>query len=110
MAVVDLPLVDVGDLLVQEWCKEKMKKLQGTDDLTLVRFLMSCSSNGEIVEYISAYLGKSTEVSQFTSEFIRRKFEEAAGKKVVVYLTSPNTLCDVMSAWKQPSSLVEALF
>jgi hypothetical protein len=59
-----------------------MQKLQGSDDLTLVRFLMSCSSNGEIVEYITAYLGKSTEVSLFTSEFIRRKFAEASGKKV----------------------------
>jgi hypothetical protein len=59
-----------------------MLKLQGTDDLTLVRFLLSCQSTGETAEYITAYLGKSTEVSHFTAEFLRRKFAESAGKKV----------------------------
>lgn len=67
---------------MQAWCKEQMLKLQGQDDLTLVRFLLSCSSTGEVAEYISAYLGKSAEVSKFTSEFLKRKYAEASGKKV----------------------------
>lgn len=57
-------------------------KLQGQDDLTLVQFLLSCASTGEVAEYISAYLGKSAEVSKFTSEFLKRKYAEASGKKV----------------------------
>lgn len=59
-----------------------MVRLQGQDDLTLVRFLLSCSSTGEVAEYITAYLGKSADVSKFTSEFLRRKYAEASGKKV----------------------------
>ena len=66
----------------QAWCRERMMALQGNRDLTLVQFLMSCSSVGETAEYVTTYLGKGAEVSQFTSEFLRRKYAEASGKKV----------------------------
>jgi hypothetical protein len=58
-----------------------MHAIRGSEDLTLVQFLMSCASTGEVAEYISCYLGRSPEVSAFTSEFLRRKYAEAAGKK-----------------------------
>ena len=69
-------------LRAQSWCRERMMALQGNADLTLVQFLMSCSSVGEVAEYVTTYLGKGAEVSQFTSEFLRRKYAEASGKKV----------------------------
>ena len=62
--------------------------LKGSDDLTLVQFLMSCASTGEVADYTSAYLGRSAEVSQFTSEFLRRKYAEAAGTKVGLFSRS----------------------
>lgn len=82
-------------LLLQAWCKEQMIKFQGQDDLTLVRFLMSCSSTGEVAEYLTAYLGKSADVSKFTSEFLRRKYAEASGKKV---RSAAYTTCSAISA------------
>ena len=72
-------------------------RLQGQDDLTLVRFLLSCSSTGEVAEYITAYLGKSADVSKFTSEFLRRKYAEAAGKKVRPAAVREPVSCPIMS-------------
>ncbi len=68
---------------MQEWCRQQMLKLSNKDDLTLVEFLMSCQSSGETAEYISAYLGKSTDVASFTAEFIRRKATQLSGGKSV---------------------------
>ena len=68
---------------MQEWCRQQMLKLSNKDDLTLVEFLMSCQSSGETAEYISAYLGKSSDVASFTAEFIRRKAAQLSGGKSV---------------------------
>jgi PERQ amino acid-rich with GYF domain-containing protein len=56
-----------------EWCQGAMKFLTGNDDITLLKFCMSLQSGAEIREYLSAYLGSTPQVSQFASEFIRRK-------------------------------------
>ena len=58
---------------LEKWCRDQMVKLNGTDDLTLVSFCMSLESEGEIREYISAYLGNSPQVTSFANEFISRK-------------------------------------
>lgn len=56
-----------------EWCTTAMRKLNGTDDITLLQFCMGVSSAVEIREYFSAYLGSTPQVSLFATEFIRRK-------------------------------------
>jgi len=59
-----------------KWCKEQMLLLNGSDDLTLVDFLMSLPSEKEIREYVEFYLGKSAKASKFTTEFLFRMEEE----------------------------------
>ena len=52
-----------------------MKQLNGSEDLTLVEFLMGLASSGETAEYIQLYLGKSAAgkpaVAAFTTEFLK---------------------------------------
>lgn len=58
---------------LESWCKEQMKKLNGSDDLTLVSFCMTLSDPVEIRQYLTAYLGSSGQVNNFATEFINRK-------------------------------------
>jgi hypothetical protein len=58
---------------LENWCKEQMKKLNGSDDLTLVAFCMTLSDPIEIKQYLAAYLGSTPQVSSFAQEFINRK-------------------------------------
>lgn len=58
---------------LESWCKEQMKKLNGSDDLTLVAFCMTLSDPIEIKQYLAAYLGSTPQVSSFAQEFINRK-------------------------------------
>ena len=58
---------------LENWCKEQMKKLNGSDDLTLVAFCMTLSDPMEIKQYLAAYLGSTPQVSSFAQEFINRK-------------------------------------
>lgn len=59
----------------RDWCKGQMKLLNGSEDLTLVEFLMGLASSGETAEYIQLYLGNSTAgrpaVAAFTTEFLK---------------------------------------
>ena len=52
-----------------------MKLLNGSEDLTLVEFLMGLASSGETAEYIQLYLGSSEAgkpaVAAFTTEFLK---------------------------------------
>jgi len=58
---------------LEAWCKEQMRKLNGSEDLTLVAFCMTLSDSIEIRQYLTAYLGTSAQVNNFASEFISRK-------------------------------------
>lgn len=58
---------------LEEFCLASMQKLNGTNDITLLQFCMTLKSAAEIREYLAAYLGSKPEVSQFATEFIRRK-------------------------------------
>ena len=64
--------------LSRDWCKGQMKLLNGSEDLTLVEFLMGLASSGETAEYIQLYLGNSPAgkpaVAAFTMEFLRCGF------------------------------------
>jgi hypothetical protein len=39
------------------WCSAQMQSLTGSEDLTLIEFLMSLSSAADIKDYVSQYLG-----------------------------------------------------
>lgn len=58
---------------LESWCKQQMKKLNGSDDLTLVAFCMTLNDSVEIKQYLTAYLGSTPQVNNFASEFINRK-------------------------------------
>jgi len=49
---------------------EQMKKLNGTDDMTLLAFCMTLSDPIEIKQCIKAYIGLTSQVNNFVSECI----------------------------------------
>jgi len=53
--------------------KTELKKLTGTDDLTLAHYLITLDSPEQISEYIHEYLGSSSAVDDFASAFIKLK-------------------------------------
>lgn len=61
---------------LEDWAKEQMVRLNGSEDLTLVSFCMSLQDPEEIHQYLAAYLGLSKEVSQFANELIARKADD----------------------------------
>ena len=61
----------------KKWCKEQMVYLNGSDDMTLIDFLMSLETEREIREYVEFYLGKSAKTSKFTTEFLFWMEEES---------------------------------
>jgi hypothetical protein len=50
-----------------------MRALNDSDDLTLVDFLLSLPSAGEVTEYVQLYLGDSPRAAAFGNELIRAK-------------------------------------
>lgn len=58
---------------LESWCKDQMRKLSGSDDLTLIAFCMTLSDPVEIKGYLTAYLGSTPQVNNFATEFINRK-------------------------------------
>jgi len=57
----------------REWCRSEMKALHGSDDTTLVDFLVSLPSAGEVTEYVQLYLGDTARAAAFGKELIRIK-------------------------------------
>jgi hypothetical protein len=47
---------------MHDWCVSSMRRLNGTDDITLLQFCMGVDSAVEIREYFSAYLGSTPQV------------------------------------------------
>ncbi|KAF0719155.1 Aste57867_1245 [Aphanomyces stellatus] len=62
------------------WSAKQVKKLGGTEDLTLIQYCATLEDPGEIREYLAAYLGSTPKVSAFATEFIQKK-KQMAGKK-----------------------------
>jgi hypothetical protein len=58
---------------LEMWCNDQMKKLNGTDDLTLVSFCMTLNNAAEIRQYLTAYLGSTPQVASFATEFINKR-------------------------------------
>merc|ERR1712150_300369 len=55
---------------LENWCKNEMRKVTGSEDLTLIAFCMTLSDPVEIRQYLTTYLGTSSQVNHFASEFI----------------------------------------
>ncbi len=58
---------------LESWCREQLRKITGSEDLTLVSFCTTLKDDAEIHQYLVAYLGSSPQVNSFASEFINRK-------------------------------------
>jgi len=62
----------------QKWCTQELQRITGSDDMTLVYFLMSLQSEAEIREYAQNYLGTTKQAKSFVNDFVRRKASESA--------------------------------
>jgi hypothetical protein len=78
-----------GDMA--DWCSVQLKKINNSDDLTLVEFCMSLGSAVEIREYLAAYLGSTPQVSQFATEFIKKKDGKSTGMISQSAVTAPDS-------------------
>ena len=65
------PASPSGDF--KAFCRAEMRALNDSDDLTLVDFLLSLPSAGEVTEYVQLYLGNSPRAAAFGNELIRAK-------------------------------------
>lgn len=58
---------------LEKWCKDQMQRISGGDDLTLVAFCMTLDDANEIRQYLTTYLGSTSQVNNFATEFINRR-------------------------------------
>ena len=58
---------------LEKWCKEKMQQINGSNDLTLVAFCMTLNDASEIRQYLTTYLGSTSQVNNFATEFINKR-------------------------------------
>ena len=58
---------------LESWCLGQMKKISGSEDLTLLSFCMTLNDPMEIKQYLTAYLGSTPQVHNFANEFVLRK-------------------------------------
>ena len=69
---------------LETWSKTQLKKITGSDDLTLVHFCMTLADSSEIRQYLSLYLGSTPQVAAFANEFIQRKSGKADTKATTI--------------------------
>ena len=55
------------------WCAIQLKRINSSDDLTLLQFCFSLDDPMEICQYIATYLGSTPAISAFATTFIQRK-------------------------------------
>lgn len=58
---------------LEKWCKDQMEQINGSDDLTLVAFCMTLDDASEIRQYLTTYLGSTSQVNNFATEFISKR-------------------------------------
>jgi hypothetical protein len=58
---------------LEKWCMDQMKKINGSDDLTLIAFCMTLNDANEIRQYLVTYLGSTPQVNNFATEFINKR-------------------------------------
>merc|ERR1719343_626364 len=59
--------------ILEKWCKEKTQQINGSNDLTLVAFCMTLNDASEIRQYLTTYLGSTSQVNSFATEFINKR-------------------------------------
>lgn len=57
----------------REWCRKELKKLTGTEDITLAQYLITLESSQQIRDYIYEYLGSNSSVQEFADAFLSFK-------------------------------------
>jgi hypothetical protein len=60
-----------------DWCSNQLYKIKDDGDLTLASFCLTIDSAAEIRETLATYLGSTPQVSQFATEFIKKKEDRA---------------------------------
>ena len=70
-----------------EWCVIQLQKINGSNDLTLLKFCLALESSAEIREYLAAYLGSTPQVMRYYL-LIKRLFYINYQFKFLRYLNS----------------------
>ena len=100
------PPADTGSGMsekMQKWCGATLKKLTGSDDLTLAEFLYAEEiKDDEIASYITMYLGEKDEVRQFAADYIGRKRHDKGVGPDVEWKTSGKTIGKTMASGYGP--------
>lgn len=63
----------------RKWCQSSLAKLNGSEDTTLVEYCLTLSNPSEIRAAFSENLGSTPEISQFATEFLKRKQAQNGG-------------------------------
>ncbi|KAK9790766.1 hypothetical protein WJX73_000621 [Symbiochloris irregularis] len=63
---------------MEEWGRAKMRVFQNSEDLTLIRWLMTLRSAGEVADYVNTYFPNHPAAPAFIAEFLRRKAAQQA--------------------------------
>jgi hypothetical protein len=73
-----------------DWCREQLRKMNQSDDLSLIQVCYSMQSAVDIREYLADYLGSTPQVSQFATEFIQRKMSPSSSHSTSAVGANPN--------------------
>jgi len=60
----------VPSVAFEKWCRNQLRHINGSDDITLVYFLCSLTNQAEVSQYVQQYLGTSPEARKFAEDFI----------------------------------------
>ena len=91
---------------LETWSKTQLKKITGSDDLTLVHFCMTLADSSEIRQYLSLYLGSTPQVAAFANEFIQRKSGKADTKTTNIQ-TAPRQAVQTQQRKEEPMQPVK---
>ena len=91
---------------LETWSKTQLKKITGSDDLTLVHFCMTLADSSEIRQYLSLYLGSTPQVAAFANEFIQRKSGKADTKTTNIS-TAPRQAVQTQQRKEEPMQPVK---
>mmetsp|Transcript_21491 Transcript_21491/g.43128 ORF Transcript_21491/g.43128 Transcript_21491/m.43128 type:complete len:171 (+) Transcript_21491:224-736(+) len=75
----------------RHWCSARLEKLSGSDDTTLVEYLMTLDNEEDIRENLHMYLGNGANVKEFADGFLQQKEFMKKKPQVVERKTSTAT-------------------
>ena len=100
------PVATSDPKALETWSKTQLKKITGSDDLTLVHFCMTLADSSEIRQYLSLYLGSTPQVAAFANEFIQRKSGKADTKTTNIS-TAPRQAVQTQQRKEEPMQPVK---